>query len=112
MEVVDSCMLEEPANYTAYGDIFTEPGNSRPQAADPPDLEFNLYTGLGSTVQRCDTVRIYQCVHLENEMPVPVSGVLNDLPFNAIDDAVTQGHGRNQKFLVFFNSGVSREEIE
>ena len=73
-------MFKEPPDNCTDRDVLACARDARPQAADTPNLEFDLYPGLRGAVQGADTVRIDECIHLEDEMTAPVFPVARDLP--------------------------------
>ena len=90
VEIVDPCVLEEPAHNRAYGNIVADPGYAGAQAADPANLQFYPDPGLRCPVQGTDTEWINQGIHLEDEMTIPLPGLVLDLTINTIDNPVPQ----------------------
>ena len=53
-EIVDAAMLEKSTNNTDDADRLAQAGNAGSEAADPPNDEIDLDTGLGRAVQQAD----------------------------------------------------------
>src|SRR5208337_2457166 len=109
-KVIDPCMLKEPSDNRAYGDILAHAGDARPQAADPPYLEIDLNPGLRSAVQGTDAVVVDKRVHLEDEMAAPVLPVARDLTVDPRDDGVPEGDRGHGKLPVLVEAGVAGQE--
>ena len=50
MKIVDAGMFQKSTDNTGHADIVAQARNTRSQAADTPNQQFNLDAGLGSPV--------------------------------------------------------------
>src|SRR4029077_5930792 len=67
-EIVDPTMLQKTAHDTGNADIVAESANQRPQAAESSYQQVNLHSLLRRPKQQPDHLRIFQCVHFEDQM--------------------------------------------
>lgn len=79
VKIIDSCVFQKPSDYRRHGNGLTDPREARPKATNTSHVKINPDTGLRRVVERLDTLRINQCIHLERDIPVAVLAVATGL---------------------------------
>ena len=68
MEVPDAGMLKKATYYRYHANIFRQPFDAGSQRADTAHDQLDAYARCTGGIERCNDARLYQGIHLGNDL--------------------------------------------
>jgi hypothetical protein len=97
-KIVDPHVFKKTPDHRGDSDGFADPGKARSQTTDTPHLKINPDSGLRCVVERLDTLRIDQRVHLESDISITMLAVAARLALDPIEQLLSEHRRCDEQF--------------